>query len=100
MGKIVNFINASMKTIIATAIIVGITFVLFVIISVVGNRIIKTKKQKEESNNASKDGSKYSSLCDIDTSNYHNIKLLGCSSYILAGVYYWNCDRSWCTRFN
>ena len=42
--KIVNFINASMKTIIATAIIVGITFVLFVIISVVGNRIIKKQR--------------------------------------------------------
>ncbi|HRT68851.1 MAG TPA: mechanosensitive ion channel family protein [Bacilli bacterium] len=46
--KIVNFINASMKTIIATAIIVGITFVLFVIISVVGNRIIKKQRNKKK----------------------------------------------------
>ncbi len=46
--KIVTFINASTKAIIETAILVGITFILFVVISIVGNRIIKRQRNKKK----------------------------------------------------
>ncbi len=46
--KIVAFINASTKPIIETAILIGITFVLFVLIAIVGNRIIKKQRDKKK----------------------------------------------------
>lgn len=46
--KIVAFINASTKPIIETAILIGITFVLFVLIAIVGNRIIKKQRNKKK----------------------------------------------------
>ncbi|MDD2492881.1 MAG: mechanosensitive ion channel family protein [Bacilli bacterium] len=46
--KIVEFINASTKPLIETAILIGVAFVLFVLIAIVGNKIIKRQRNKKK----------------------------------------------------